>query len=142
MFDIYTLTLIFFLLSACMILWVVYSIRNFNYDSIEVLNQVNIKQGVVLLLEYNTMKYLSWDVKPSVVINNRVFQRKWGAHEIDLDPGEYIVEIYFSYMGIAQCGKKSISFELKNNEVKRIEYKAPLIVSDKGKISIKTEELV
>ena len=142
MFDVYTLTLIFFLLSTCMILWVVYSIKNFNYDSIEVLNQINIKQGLVLLLEYNTMKYLSWDVKPRVVINNLVFQRKWGAHEIDLDPGEYVVEIYFSYMGITQCGKKSISFELKNNEVKRIEYRAPLIVSDKGKISIKTEELV
>ena len=57
MFDIYTLILIFFLLSTCMILWVAYSMKNFNYDSIEVLNQINIKQGIVLLLEYNTMNH-------------------------------------------------------------------------------------
>ena len=137
MLDFYTVSLILFLISICIIMWVFYQVKNFTYDNIEILNEIKIKQGLVLILEYNTMKYLSWDVKPYIDINNRIYQRKWGAHEIDLDSGQYTIIIYFTYMGFKECGKQTIFFELIENQVKEITYRAPLVVADKGKINIR-----
>lgn len=82
---------------------------------------------------------LSWGlffIKPIVEINGQKNKKSWGLHFYDLPSGEYLVKIYFRYMGNSKCGANQINVKIEEGQTKKITYKMPPWMFKKGSIKV------
>ena len=97
------------------------------------------KTGIEIKTSYFPLVPLSWFlflVKPVVEINWKVFKNSWRSHFYDLPSGEYLVKIYFSYMGNSKCGANQIELKIEEGQAKKILYKMPPWLFKKGWIKV------
>ena len=97
------------------------------------------KTGIEIKTGYFPLVPLSWFlflVKPVVETNEQINKKSWGEHFYDLPSGEYLVKIYFSYMGNSKCGANEIKVKIEEGQTKKISYKMPPWLFKKGAIEV------
>lgn len=95
------------------------------------------KTGIEIKTGYLPLVPLSWGlffIKPVVEINGEKYKKSWGEHFYDLPSGEYLVKIYFSYMGNSKCGANEIKVKFEEGKTQKIVYKMPPWMFKKGSI--------
>jgi hypothetical protein len=82
------------------------------------------------------MAWFLYFVSPIVELNGQINKRNWGTSFFDVTPGEYLVRIYFPYLGNSQCGVNQIQVKVEEGQTVKISYYMPPWMLAKGKISI------
>ncbi len=75
-------------------------------------------------------------VTPVIEINGKKHKMKWGTHSFDLPVGDYVVKIYFPYMGKSECGANEVKIKLAEHQKTKITYNMPPWMFAKGKIKV------
>jgi phage shock protein PspC (stress-responsive transcriptional regulator) len=83
--------------------------------------------------EFFPLAFMLSLITPVIEINGEKHNKSWGTHSFDLEPGEYNFKIYFPYFG-TQCGANEIRLTIKEGEMRKISYYAPVIVFMEGTI--------
>ena len=83
--------------------------------------------------EFFPLAFMLSLITPVIEINGEKHNKSWGTHSFDLEPGEYNFKIYFPYFG-TQCGANEIRLTIKEGELRKISYYAPVIVFMEGTI--------
>ena len=74
--------------------------------------------------------------QPTITINGQVNKRPWGVSSFVLPPGPYDVSVSYAWLFAPECGKDSVSFDLRSGEIKTVTYKAGLIRYLPGQIGV------
>jgi hypothetical protein len=75
-------------------------------------------------------------ITPTISINGVPEKRKWGTHLFQLPPGYYLVEISYPFLFMPECGKNSVGVTLGPEEIKKVNYRAPMMRLLKGSITV------
>lgn len=123
-----SLVIIGFLLTGCM----QNPVRESNID-------LSGKQGVLVSASHQSLQtflYFTKGVKISFSENNSVAV-PWGkATFINLEEGKHEFSIWFDYLG--KSGQYNGCLVVDSNQVTKIRYKTPLVVAQKGIVSVET----
>jgi hypothetical protein len=90
--------------------------------------------GIEVEMRHNPMAFLLFFTRPTVEIDGRPNRTRWGRQFFPASAGLHTVTVYFGYMGRKETGKNSISVDVAENQVTRIEFKMPSWMFAKGKM--------
>ena len=93
------------------------------------------KTGLEIKTGFFPLAWFLFFVTPIIEINGEKHKKKWGKTFFSLSPGEYIVKIYFSYMG-SKRGANEIKVSLSEGQNRRITYYMPPWMFAKGSIKM------
>ena len=64
-------------------------------------------------------------------------QYTWGEeHRFPVTPGRHSVRVFFKYLMVPECAANDIEVDVPPGQVVTVTYKAPLIVTLKGKMAV------
>lgn len=92
------------------------------------------KTGIEVKTGFFLLAFILFMCTPVIEINGEKNRRPWGNHFFDLAPGDYVVKIYFPYLFMSECGANQLKVSVAEGNVKKISYRAPLILLMAGKI--------
>lgn len=91
--------------------------------------------GVEVTAKFFFFAFILFFITPNIEVDGTLYRRKWGTHFFELAPGHHRVEVSFPYLFRKRTGANSLEFDLTPGQVRRIRYRAPLIVFMKGRIT-------
>ncbi|MDR7871329.1 MAG: zinc-ribbon domain-containing protein [Tissierellaceae bacterium] len=71
---------------------------------------------------------------PQILVDDKLVDKGWGSHKIDIKPGKHNIKVYFKYLFMSQCGYSSIDIDIKSDETLKLKYTMPAIIVMKGKL--------
>jgi len=95
---------------------------------------MHMKTGVEIKTGFFFLAWFLNFVKPVVEINGEKNTQKWGKSFFELRPGDYIIKVYFPYMGKAECGANQIMVRVIEGQTKKVHYKMPPWMLAKGSL--------
>lgn len=91
---------------------------------------------IELSLGFFPLAYFLWFCNPKVVINGHEYDLTWGNHRFQFPPGDYVIQIYFAYLGMEECGKNMVRLRLLPGTWRIVSYYMWPWIFAKGSISI------
>ncbi|MBI2804991.1 MAG: hypothetical protein HYX68_08420 [Planctomycetes bacterium] len=91
--------------------------------------------GVEIKTEFFPLAFILFLFTPKIEIDDDVYSAQWGTRFFPLEPGKYTIRIYFPYIFMPRCGENRIKIRVREGEVARIKYYAPLIMFMPGTIN-------
>ena len=82
------------------------------------------------------LAFLLYFTKPIITIDGSAHRGVWGANSYNVAPGRHNVKVAFKYFGKANTGENSIDVDVADQTTTRIRYRAPFVVTAKGKLTI------
>ena len=82
------------------------------------------------------LAFLLYFTKPTITIDGSANKGVWGTNSFTVTPGKHTVKVAFKYLAKSNTGENSIDVNVAEQETKRISYKAPLIMTAKGKLTV------
>lgn len=80
------------------------------------------RTGIEVVTSFFPLAFLLLLCSPVVVINGHPVQHGWATRFYDLQPGQYHICIFFSYMGMSQCGRADVQVNLHPGEWRRVSF--------------------
>src|SRR5580700_3564528 len=74
--------------------------------------------------------------KPTIEIDGQKHKRRWGTYEFTLPAGSHVVAVSYPWFLASECGKSSVTVELRSMAKVRVEYVARHIRYVPGKINV------
>ena len=90
---------------------------------------------LTITTKHNPMAFLLSMTKINLTIDGETEQIKWGTETRELAPGSHQVDVSFQYFGRA-AGRSSTTLELADGSQTTLAYKAPMVVTGKGKVTV------
>jgi hypothetical protein len=78
--------------------------------------------GIEVVTSFFPLAFLLLLCSPTVVINGHPVQHGGATRFYDLQPGQYHISIFFSYMGMSQCGRADVGVTLQPGEWRRVSF--------------------
>jgi hypothetical protein len=78
--------------------------------------------GIEVKLSFFPLAFLLLFCTPRVEINGQAHTCPWGTHFFALPPGAHRIAIYFPYITSSRCGENSVTVNLPENHVRRVNY--------------------
>ena len=94
------------------------------------------KTGIETTIKFFPLAFFLNVFPPTVEINGEKHPTKWGVDFYDLNPGQYIVKIYFKYLFMAECGANSVVVEVKEGQTTRVSFYMPPLIFLKGSMAV------
>jgi len=92
--------------------------------------------AIELTITHSPLAFIYEFFTPTVEINGTKQRLPWGTHTLEMPPGAYTVAISYPWLFAPECGKNTVRFELKQEETKRVAYRAGLIRFVPGKMHV------
>ncbi|MDX1946241.1 MAG: hypothetical protein SFU86_12650 [Pirellulaceae bacterium] len=80
------------------------------------------RTGIEVTTGFFPLAFLLFMCSPVVVINGHPIQHGWRTAFYDLQPGQYQICIFFSYLGMSQCGRADVALALQPGEWRRVNF--------------------
>jgi hypothetical protein len=74
--------------------------------------------------------------KPTIEIDGQKYKKRWGTYEFPLSVGSHLVAASYPWLLNLECGKNSVTVDLKPFARVRVEYMARYIRYLPGKITV------
>ena len=75
-------------------------------------------------------------ITPTLEVDGTTERRAWGVHRIELPPGYHEISASYPCLFSREGGKNSVRFRLQQGEVKKVKYRAGLMLYLPGKITV------
>ena len=85
---------------------------------------------------HNPLAFFYSAFTPTITINGVSHRLPWGTHNFDVPPGTCAVSVSYPWLLSAECGKNSVTLQLKAGQQKTVTYCARLIRYLPGSIKV------
>jgi hypothetical protein len=89
---------------------------------------VESSQGLLLRTEFFVLDWTLRFTGPSIVLDGRSYQLRWGEQFFPLERGYHDLQVSYPYLRLSQVGKASAQFDIGPNHLVRATYQAPISV--------------
>jgi len=93
------------------------------------------KTGIRIKANFYWLQWILVFCMPRIVINNQIKKIRWGESFIEINPGDYFIEVYFKYLFIPIM-KSQINLSIENDNIVNLKYHTPFFVFQNAKLSI------
>jgi len=84
------------------------------------------KTGIKVNAKFYWIQFILLLTVPRVVINGEVKQINWGESYLAIEPGDYLIEVYFKYFFITYM-RKQVQITLEYGSMVTLKYHTPLL---------------
>jgi hypothetical protein len=93
---------------------------------------------LLVTAKHNPLAWILYFCKLSVEVDGDAQPGKWGQRPVSVAPGPHDVKVYFKYLMKARCGEAAVNVVATDGHTVAIEYKAPKLMTNPGRIAVKT----
>jgi hypothetical protein len=86
---------------------------------------------------FNPLSFFLFFTKPRITIDGDTNVGVWGANSYEVAPGRHNVKVAFKYFAKPNTGENAIDVDVAEGATTRISYRAPMLVTMKGKLEKK-----
>ena len=94
------------------------------------------KGKLIVNTDFFGMAWFLYFVTPVIEINGKRMSRPWGTSQFDIDPGDYTVKIFFSYLFMSECGANSVNVRIEEGKSKKVTFYMPPWMMAKGRMKV------
>jgi hypothetical protein len=100
----------------------------------EKMSDQNSQTELVVTAGHTPLSFLLYLTKLTIEVDGTAQVGSWGRRSISVASGPHEVKVYYKYLWMARAGEAAISVQAVEGSTVSLSYRAPLIVTFRGKV--------
>jgi hypothetical protein len=93
--------------------------------------------GIEITARFFILQFLLFLFPPTFVVDGQPTKAQWRKpFYFTTTPGQHTVRIFFAYLLFREAGAAETQIDVASNTVRRVTYRAPLLVFMRGNLSV------